>query len=337
MTDERVLGSLERLDPRQVWESEPYQFTPWLRSNIHLLGGALGLEIDADVQQEVAVGLFSADLLGTDVSTRAGILVENQLAQSDHSHLGQLLTYAGGLDADILVWVCTKVREEHQQAITWLNERTSADVLIFAVEIELLKIDDSRPAPHFKVVVAPNDWQKGRPPRSGDGTASSSARAQLYKAFWARLIAALNERHPGFTTASPERAPKANWFGTSIGRSGLQDNLAFGWEDGGYVLRAELYIDVEDKQQNELIFDYFHAAKDEIEAEFGEPLIWTRREDIRASRIYVKRPGSIEDSPEKLGAYLDWGVERMRRLRQVFGSRAKSLALPMTPPSVPSA
>ena len=91
---DKVLGLLERLDAREVWKSEPYEFTPWLRANIGLLGEALGVEIDADVQQEVAVGLFSADLLGTDLGSSAAVLIENQLEQTDHSHLGQLLTYA---------------------------------------------------------------------------------------------------------------------------------------------------------------------------------------------------------------------------------------------------
>ena len=32
------LGSIQRIDAREVWKSEPYSFTPWLRENIHLLG-----------------------------------------------------------------------------------------------------------------------------------------------------------------------------------------------------------------------------------------------------------------------------------------------------------
>ena len=102
------LGRIERLDPREIWKSEPYDFTPWLKGNIDELGRALGLEIDVNVQQEVAVGLFSADLLGTDVGTSAGILVENQLQQTHHTHLGQVITYAAGLGTDIVVWVSTK-------------------------------------------------------------------------------------------------------------------------------------------------------------------------------------------------------------------------------------
>lgn len=331
--NETGLGTLEWLDPREVWKSEPYEFTPWLRQNIHLLGQALGLEIDIDVQQEVAVGLFSADLLGTDVATSGAILIENQLAQTDHSHLGQLLTYAGGLDTNILVWVSTKVREEHRQALTWLNEKTGEDVLVFAVEIELLSIDGGKPAPHFKVVVSPNEWQKQKT-RAGlgaGGAAQPTERQERFKAFWRELLEEVLARDPMATTASPERVPGHNWYGISIGRSGFQDNFVFGWdyEASQAVIRVELYIDTRDRDQNKAIFDKLAEDQVAIDAEFGEPLIWTRRDDIRASRIFVTRPGSIEDPADTLGEIKTWGAERMLRIRDVFGPRVRALPLPL--------
>jgi hypothetical protein len=323
---EPVLGSLERLDARAVWKSEPYEFTPWLRQNISLLGQALGIEIDAEVQQEVAVGLFSADLLGTDLGSSAAILIENQLEQTDHSHLGQLLTYAGGLDSRILVWVSPSVREEHRQALTWLNENTSEDVLFFAVEIELLRIDGSRPAPHFKVVAAPNEWQKSKRVRAATGgSASSSERNERYRDFWATVVAALHEKAPGFTTTSVERAPRQSWCSFSLGRTGVVNNVAFGWEDGASVLRSEVYIDTGDAVQNKRIFDALHAERPAIDAEFGEPLIWARRDEIKHSKIYVKRPGSLDDSPDTLPEYRDWFVEHALRLNAVFAKRVRGL------------
>ena len=222
------LALIARVDPRQVWKSEAYDFTPWLRKNIQLLGEALGLEIAADIQQEVAVGLFSADLLGTDVSSKAGVLIENQLEQTDHDHLGKLLTYAGGLGADVLVWVSTSIREEHRQALTWLNERTHEEVLFFGVEVELLSIDGSRPAPNFKVVVAPNEWQKSAGGGSSkQGVQKPSERQERYKSFWADVITAIRARDLHFTTSIPDRAPRQSWCGFAMGRAAFQDNLSF--------------------------------------------------------------------------------------------------------------
>jgi hypothetical protein len=195
MSEAVPLGRLERLPAREVWKHEALDFTPWLRENIDQLGEALGLEIGNDVQSEVAVGVFYADLLGVDSGSHAAILIENQLEPTDHSHLGQLLTYAGGLDSRTLVWVSPDVREEHRQALTWLNENTNADVRLFGVEIELLRIDGSVPAPHFKVVAAPNEWQKVRRARAvGSVPLPASDRAERYRAFWAQLLRELAQR-----------------------------------------------------------------------------------------------------------------------------------------------
>jgi hypothetical protein len=114
------------------------------------------LEVDA---REAPVGPFSADLLGRHVSTGAGLLIENQLAPTDHGHLGQIITYAAGLDTRVMVWISTDIREEHRQAIDWLDDLTREDYNFFAVRIELLQIGD-RVAPDFVVVASPNSWQK---------------------------------------------------------------------------------------------------------------------------------------------------------------------------------
>jgi len=312
-----------------VWKSERYEFTPWLRENISLLGKALGLEIDVDVQREVTVGMFSADLVGTDLGSNASILVENQLEQTDHSHLGQLITYAAGLGTDVIVWVSTKVREEHRQAFLWLNEKTHEDMLFFAVEIELLQIDGSKPAPHFKVVVSPNEWQKSGAPASNrtQGRGLSTERGERYKEFWRGLLAEILDRDAQATTASSERVPAQSWYGISIGRSGFLDNFVFGWDGPEAIVRAELYVDVGAKEHNEAIFDAFLADREAIEREFGEPLHWDRREDVKMCRIYVRRAGSIKDADEVLAELQVWGADRLLRIRKVFGPRAKSLDL----------
>lgn len=329
---ETGLGRLERVDARQIWRNEASEFTPWLRQNIALLAEALGIEIDVDVQNEVTVGVFWADLVGTDIGSGAKVLIENQLEKSDHSHLGQLLTYAGGLDAAIIVWLAPSIQEEHRQAFQWLNEHTHEDVLFFGVEIELLRIDGSKPAPHFKVVVEPNEWQKAKSAQARrPASPVSSERNDRYRAFFHRVILELKAREPSSTTASPEHAPGQNWWGFSLGRTGFVENFVFGYdnETRTYVVRIELYIDVTDKQQNEAIFDRLLHDREAIERDFGEPLLWTRRDDVRLCRVYVQRPGSIDDDEAALADHLEWGIERMQRMRQAFRSRVLDLRLPL--------
>lgn len=152
------LGRLERLDPRNVWRNEATDLTPWLLENLDVLAEALGTEI-IPTQREVRVGDFKLDILGEDPSGRP-IIIENQLEATDHSHLGQLIVYASGLEAAVVVWVTPRFRDEHRRALDWLNERTDENVYFFGVELDLVRIGSSAPAPSFRLLSQPNDWQK---------------------------------------------------------------------------------------------------------------------------------------------------------------------------------
>ena len=159
MATERDLGVLTRGHPREVWANEAQNFTPWLEEHIDLLGEALGMDLEI-TGREVAVGDFSLDLLGKETGTDRVVIIENQLERTDHDHLGKMLTYAGGLDARVVVWVSGHVRDEHREAIHWLNEQTTDAVAFFAVELEVLKIDDSLPALRFNIVAQPSEFQR---------------------------------------------------------------------------------------------------------------------------------------------------------------------------------
>ncbi len=88
------------------------------------------------------------------------VIVENQLEQTDHGHLGQVLTYCAGVGADVVIWISSLITDEHAAALEWLNENTVTGVGFFGLELEALRIGDSAPAPHFELVVRPNDWAK---------------------------------------------------------------------------------------------------------------------------------------------------------------------------------
>jgi len=148
MNDE-TLGRLEQVELRTIWVNEAVDFTPWLArpENISELAKTLGLELEVE-GQEGPVGPFRADILCKDVGTDAWVLIENQLEKTDHGHLGQLLTYAAGLQAVTIVWVAARFTEEHRAALDWLNEITKDDVRFFGLEIELWKIGSSPAAPN---------------------------------------------------------------------------------------------------------------------------------------------------------------------------------------------
>ncbi len=180
------LGSLQKVELREIWASESSDFTPWLTrpENLKLLGDTIGIELDLD-SQEKEVGPFRCDIVCKDADGRV-VVIENQIEDTDHSHLGQLLTYAAGLDAIIVVWVAQEFTEEHRAAIDWLNENINTGVSFFAIEIEAWKIGDSAPAPKFNIVAKPNKWSHTikQSVKSGDLTETQKLRIE----YWAALI-----------------------------------------------------------------------------------------------------------------------------------------------------
>ena len=153
------LAKIEQVDLREAWPNEARDFTPWLAENIAQLGEALGMEIEVQ-QTEAPVGGYLLDILAINTVSNRPVIIENQLEITDHNHLGQLLTYAASFDAEAIVWVSRNFREEHRQALDWLNSRTDEDTRFFAVVVELLRIGHSSLAPNFDVVAAPNEWGK---------------------------------------------------------------------------------------------------------------------------------------------------------------------------------
>lgn len=158
----QLVSRLEKVDIRKIWEHEALSFTPWLAipDNLQLLGEALGIEFNTEnIKTEVGVGDFSADILTTDSFDRT-ITIENQLESTDHDHLGKCITYAAGVGAETIIWIARYIRDEHRQAVEWLNLHSSDKLNFFLVELEAYKIDNSNPAPHFAVVESPNEWTK---------------------------------------------------------------------------------------------------------------------------------------------------------------------------------
>lgn len=184
-----VIGRLSEADPRTAWLHEAHDFTPWLAENLDLVGEVIGRRLEAE-GREIRVGPFSADVLARDIEGNR-VLVENQLATTDHGHLGQIMTYLAGLDAKIVVWIATGFREEHLSAINWLNENTVEPFAFFAIQLRVVRIGDSAPAPILDVVARPNEWEREIKSVAREAETQSDL-ATTRRAFWTRYL----ERHP---------------------------------------------------------------------------------------------------------------------------------------------
>ena len=312
MAEIRELGRIEKIDPREVWPDEAKDFTPWLsEQGLGELGEALGLDLELQSIEE-PIGSFALDMLCIELGTKRTVIIENQLGQTDHDHLGKLLTYAGGCDANVIVWIAKEFRDEHRQALELLNQRTGEDTEFFGVVIELWKIGDSPPAPHFKMVVTPNEWTKSIKPEP--------ERKRKYREFFQKLIDSLREQ--GFTNA--RKAQPFNFYHFSAGHA---QRVQYGARLTGEEAKVEIYIDSKDKDWNKVLFDKFMEHREDIESELSESLEWERQDGWRHSRVAISHEGSIYDNPEKLKETRNWMIEKLMDFKRVFGPMLDELAI----------
>ncbi len=210
------LGQLTKVRAPELWKHEEAEFTPWLSSeeNIGRLADAIGLELQVE-GIEVPVGPYCADILAKDASGNF-VIIENQFGKTDHDHLGKILTYGATLDATAVVWIAERFTDEHKKAIEWLNEHTSEDLALYAVEIELWRIDTSKPALRFNVLSQPTEITRQATAIKSAGLITDTKKLQLD--FWTKLREQLLERK----VLSSAQAPRPRyWFNVSLGRSNI--------------------------------------------------------------------------------------------------------------------
>ncbi|EDM71446.1 hypothetical protein RAZWK3B_14534 [Roseobacter sp. AzwK-3b] len=171
---------------RDAWKHEAHEFTPWLAQNIDHLSEAIGVPLEL-TGTEVAVETFSADILARNPMDDSIVLIENQLETTDHTHLGQIMTYLAGLEAQTVIWIAPAFREPHLSAIRWLNEHTADGFSFFAIKARVVRIGDSPFAPIFEVVEKPNDWERGiKQKATGEGAAYYDIKEKFWQDFTSR-------------------------------------------------------------------------------------------------------------------------------------------------------
>ena len=199
------LGNLEQVDLRQAWPHEARSFTPWLSENIEMLSSVIGIPLELE-GQEVAVEQFSADILARNPMDDSRVLIENQLEQSDHGHIGQIMTYLAGLDVNTVIWIAAGFREPHLSAIRWLNDHTIEPFAFFAIKLKIVRIADSPMAPVFEVVVKPNTWERQLQSIAKE-TQSSSGVGEVRKKFWTYYL----EKYPEEGQYGPANGSSNRW------------------------------------------------------------------------------------------------------------------------------
>ena len=312
------LGRLEPIKLRDIWETEAGDFTPWLAraENLALLGETIGVDLELEAQEKY-VGPFRADILCKDMADGHWVLIENQIERTDHTHLGQLLTYAAGLKAVTIVWIADRFTDEHRAALDWLNEITDDRFRFFGLEVELWRIGKSPAAPRFNMVGKPNDWTKRGGPFGPGPSGELSEMQLLRREYWAEFNKILEVRA---SRVRPRKPQPQHWMTYAVGRGDFK--LAVAASTNKKWLAVSLWCEGRDAKAH---FHLLRAEREAIEREIGVTLGWEEPPGKKTSYINVYKhevdPTDKAHWPEQH----QWMAETLDAFHRVFAPRVKKL------------
>ena len=310
------LGLLKNLKLKSVWSHEEHDFTPWLAEESHLaaLSEAIGMDLQLD-RIEVPVGPYWADILAKDASGDY-VVIENQFGKTNHDHLGKLLTYGATLGASAVVWIAEQFTDEHRKTVDWLNERTIDSLSLYAVQLEVLQIDDSPPAIRFNIISQPNQVVRAATAAKAAGALTEAQQMQLE--FWTMFQKRLLEKKviPSAQTARPQY-----WFDVALGRSNISLSNILDTYAGRIGVRVYISNRIADVALAQLEKD-----KDAIEKEIGQTLSWNPTPEKRDKIIGLYRKVDLSNR-EAWPEYCEWLVDTVAKFRKAFMPRVKALKL----------
>ena len=304
---------------REKWPHEALDFTPWLAKHLDLLGEAIGLKLEA-VGEEHQVGSFSLDILARVPNQGVLVAIENQLEWTDHGHLGQLLTYAGGCKAGIAIWVADEFQYEHAEALHQLNRWAGTNIKFYGVKVDVLRHVDGTLEPRLQRVVSPDDWDKNEtlswPPPPPPGT-------EKHRLFFDPLIASV--QRSGFARSARQDYSYENRFFPSGFDKDIGYAVHLGSGKGAWVycsIRTWEGVDISNS-----LFDMLEEDRGDIESIMGAQgeWHWDKYEKHSFSVIGVSRGGSIDDSPEHLEATRAWMLDILPKFKAAFEERTARL------------
>jgi len=313
-------GNLRQVNLRELWKNEASDFTEWLshKENLDMLAAELKIQLEL-VEREKAVGGFSADLVAKipnpDSESEEYVVIENQLEDSDHDHLGKLITYASGVEAKVVILICKDLREEHRTAIDWLNEISSGEVKFFVVRIEAWQIDDSRPAPKFNILCEPDYWAKNLK-QSVDVKKDLTETKKMQLEFWNSFMDFLKNKK---STLRTRRVYPQHWCDIAIGTSKGYLSLVI---DTRQSLVSAAFYSANDPDKK--IFQHLSSKKEAIEKEMGTPLVWMELPDKKASRIKIEKQIEVTNKSQWQAAF-EFLREEAEKIQRIFPKYLKDL------------
>ena len=319
--DNPKISTLLPVNVRKVWPGEASDFTPWLLANADVLGEVLGIDLELQ-SAEHKVGSYSLDLIGRDTASDDVVIIENQFNATDHRHLGQLLTYAGGTRPAVVVWIAESFNEEHRAALDWLNLRTDNDTQFFGVQLKAVTLAgaDGLVAPLLEVVVKPNEWGKAV---HKSATNAPSAREELYVEFWTAWLTQVKPHH-----WTNRKGPRRHFLNLPTGAKRSRYVVSFR-SDG---IMSQLYFGHKDSAVNSHRFEVLLAKRAAIEAAFEGQLDFDPLPNRKGCRISTSRKhGESVENQSDWADYMNWFETTQVRLR---GAIAAGGGIPPLPTGV---
>ena len=314
------LDRLKKISLKEIWDNEAQDFTPWLAEerNLELLSETIRTPLELEAQEK-NVGPFRADILCKNTEDDSWVLIENQIDKTDHKHLGQLLTYASGLQAVTIVWISAKFTEEHRAALDWLNKITDDDFRFFVLEIELWKIGESPAAPKFNIVSKPNNWSKtiSQAVKNISEGIESETKAMQYR-YWQGLIDYLENNGSKLRTQDPR--PR-HWQTFAVGRSHFYIDATVNTRDS----RLGIGLKIADKNHAKNFYNLLLLDKENIEAEIQEKLEWRELPDNTKSEIILFKNNVNLSDEKNWNVQYDWFKTNIEEFDKVFRKRIKKL------------
>lgn len=313
------LKQLTPVDLSEVWENEPQHFTPWLaqEENLTLLGETLGIDLELE-GQEINIWSFRADLLCKNTVDGSWVLIENQLAPTDHTHVGQLLTYAAGLNAFTVIWIAQTFRSEHWAMLDWLNRITDESYRFFGIEVKVWQIEDSARAVQFEVISSPNDWSRGMSRdirRSANQELSETQQRQIR--YWTGLREYMVERDSSVNCPSPRP-----WRYLQLGIGRTDFGIMIWQASTRNEIGIWLYVSGDNA---EAYFRLLEEQREEIHTEMGETLQWVELAGNQRNRICLNKDDTDPLDENDWAHQYEWFTIQLEAFDTVFRERIRGL------------
>lgn len=308
-------GELIKCDLRTIWPNEEYDFTPWLAEDgLSKLSKALGLDLKP-IECEHRVGKYELDILAEDFNSNERVIIENQLEASDHDHLGKCLTYWGNTNAKTIIWIFKKLRDEHKKTLERLNSLLSDEIKVFAVELNVFKIDDSRPVVNFDVVVKPDNWDIS----TNVVTHKSGELQQTQTSFWESFITYAKAKSFPLVL----NKPKDHWLNIKL-NCGCK--FVFGVITNSNNNTISIKIDMRtDKESVKTTFDKLYSLYEKESYTHISPNIeWNRKDDEISSNIILTKEFDIRNK-DSYADIFDWILEYTEKFYNFFNTRIQTL------------